>query len=127
MAEESAAATPLFWARGQYKTKILLEHQLYGVNKLEGVGVNAMACLYPVGHASSNYEEINNITGFLESVLCTQTQTEKVPKSVNIEQEVAGNTMEEDNINVLLYYLCALGIDKATLIDGFLPSAATVL
>ena len=86
-----------------------------------------MACLYPIGHKSSNYKEINHITGFLESVLCSQTQKEEVQKSVKIEQEAAGSTLEEDGINALLYYLCALGIDKATLIDGFLPSAATVL
>ena len=51
----------------------------------------------------------------------------QVLKSVNIEQEAAGSTKEEHGMNALLYYLCALGIDKATVIDGSIPSAATVL
>ena len=46
VAEDSAATTSLFWAHGQYKDKILLEQQLYGVNKLEGVGVNVMDRLH---------------------------------------------------------------------------------
>merc|ERR1712194_940562 len=126
VAAESAAATPLFWAHGQYDDKILFEQQMYGVNKLEGVGVDVTARSYPVGHESSNFEEIDDMAGFLEAVLCPPSTAVKVPKSAHIDTGVVGSVMDDDDINALLYYLCAIGIDETNVIDESTPYAATV-
>lgn len=127
VSEESAASTPLFWAHGQYDDKILFEQQMYGVNKLENEGVDVIACAYPVGHESSNYEEIDDMAGFLESVLCSEPQTEKTPKYAEVDSDSAGGLSEEDETNALLYYLCAIGMDDETFVIGeTVPSAATV-
>lgn len=130
VSEESAKATPLFWAHGQYDDKILFEQQMYGVNKLEGLGVDVTACAYPVGHESANYEEIDDMAGFLESVLCPQPQTEKVPKyaQIDIEHvETAGSETDDEEANAILFYLCALGMDDIMAVDESLPSAATII
>lgn len=113
VSEETAQATPLFWAHGQYDEKILFEQQMYGVNKLEGVGVDVTAISYPVGHESSNFEEIDDMAGFLEAVLCPQPETKKVPKYAQVDIETAGSvTDDDDETNALLYYLCAIGIQE---------------
>ncbi|KAL7530077.1 hypothetical protein ACHAWF_003233 [Thalassiosira exigua] len=125
VSEESAAATPLFWAHGQYDDKILFEQQMYGVNKLEGVGVDVTACSYPVGHESSNFEEIDDMAGFLEYVLCPQPETGKVPKSAQIDTDAALG-MDEDETNALMYYLCAIATEEATRVDDSAPSTASV-
>jgi len=124
VSEESAATTPLFWAHGQYDDKILFEQQMYGVNKLEGVGVDVTARSYPVGHESSNFEEIDDMAGFLEAVLCPPAQEGKVPKSAHADEEATDSTMDDDDMNALLYYLCTLGIGET--VDESIPSAATV-
>ncbi|KAL7542009.1 hypothetical protein ACHAXR_011441, partial [Thalassiosira sp. AJA248-18] len=127
VSEESAAATPLFWAHGQYDTKILFEQQMYGVNKLENEGVDVIACAYPVGHESSNYEEIDDMAGFLESVLCPEPHTEKIPKYAEVDNEASVSLTDEDETNTLLYYLCAIGIDdESMMLDESYSSAATV-
>ncbi len=41
---------------------------MHGTNKLDGSGDDISICSYPVGHEFSNYEEINNMAEFLESV-----------------------------------------------------------
>lgn len=111
VSEETAAATPLFWAHGQYDDKILFEQQMYGVNKLEGVGVDVTSCSYPVGHESANFEEIDDMAGFLESVLCPpQPQTGKIPKSAQVD--TSGGGLDDDETNALLYYLCAIAIEE---------------
>lgn len=113
--------------KGQYDDKILFEQQMYGVNKLENEGVDVIACAYPVGHESSNYEEIDDMAGFLESVLCSETQTEKAPKYAQVDSESGGGLSEEDETNALMYYLCAIGIDdESFVIDETVPSAAIV-
>jgi predicted esterase len=112
VSEETAKKTPLFWAHGQYDDKILFEQQMYGVNKLEGVGVDVTAISYPVGHESSNFEEIDDMAGFLEAVLCPQIETEKVPKYAQVDKETAGSVKNDDETDSLLYYLCAFGIDE---------------
>lgn len=129
VSEEAAASTPLFWAHGQYDDKILFEQQMYGVNKLENEGVDVIACAYPVGHeATGNYEEIDDMAGFLENVLCPEPQTEKVPKHVQVDGAFPGSLTEEDEANALLYYLCAMGIeDESTMVDSeTVSSAATI-
>lgn len=127
VSEESAAATPLFWAHGQFDDKILHEQQLYGVNKLEGEGVDVIACSYPVGHESYNSEEIDDMAGFLESVLCPQTETVKVPKYAQVDEETAGSVTDDDETNALLYYLCAIGIDESIVVNESIPYVSTVL
>jgi len=112
VSEETAQATPLFWAHGQYDEKILFEQQMYGVNKLEGVGVDVTAISYPVGHESSNFEEIDDMAGFLEAVLCPQPETKKVPKYAQVDIETAGSVTDDDETDALLYYLCAIGIQE---------------
>jgi lysophospholipase-2 len=118
ISEEAAKATPLFWAHGQYDDKILFEQQIYGVNKLEGVGVDVTSYSYPVGHESSNFEEIEDMAIFLESVLCPQSKTGKIPKFAQVDPDLSGSASNiEDETNTLLYYLCAIGIadnDEAT-------------
>lgn len=111
ISQESATATPLFWAHGQYDEKILFEQQMYGVNKLESYGVDVTAISYPVGHTSSNFEEIDDMAGFLEAVLCPQEgDTDKVPKYTQADIETIGNMSsneDDDEINALMYYLCS--------------------
>mmetsp|Transcript_31924 Transcript_31924/g.77183 ORF Transcript_31924/g.77183 Transcript_31924/m.77183 type:complete len:350 (-) Transcript_31924:489-1538(-) len=129
VSEETAEATPLFWAHGQYDEKILFEQQLYGVNKLEGVGVDVTVCSYPVGHESSNFEEIDDMAGFLESVLCPQTRTATVPKYAQVDTESNEIGSNDDATNSLLYYLCALGIaeyDDAADTNESIPFTTTV-
>lgn len=122
VSEESAKATPLFWAHGQYDDKILFEQQMYGVNKLESEGVDVIACSYPVGHESSNNEEIDDMAGFIESVLCPQSQKEKELKFAQVETDASD--MEEEEMSALLYYLFALGMEGDTA-DGYVPSATS--
>lgn len=74
VSEEAARATPLFWAHGQYDEKILFEQQRHGVNKLVGVGVDVTAVSYPVGHESSNFEEIDDMAGFFRSSIMPATR-----------------------------------------------------
>ncbi|KAL9188361.1 hypothetical protein ACHAXT_006739 [Thalassiosira profunda] len=126
VSEESAKTTPLFWAHGQFDDKILFEQQMYGVNKLEGVGVDVTACAYPVGHESSNFEEIDDMAGFLESVLCPQTETTKEPKSAQIDTEAAAaeSASDSDDMNALLYYLCAMDLgDSGQVVGDSVPSS----
>jgi len=134
VSEESASGTPLFWAHGQYDDKILAEQQMYGVNKLEGAGVDVTAISYPVGHESSNGEEIDDMAGFLESVLCpsrVDKAEKKVPRYVEIDDQdmmSGGSTIyDEDERNALLYYLCAIGIEENIGVDDYIPTVATVL
>ena len=130
ISEESATATPLFWAHGQYDDKILFEQQIYGVSKLEGVGVDVTSYSYPVGHESSNFEEIEDMAIFLESVLCPQSKTGKIPKFVQIDNDVTGSATNDDETNKLLYYLCAIGIadnDMATGATKSINTAGTLI
>ena len=124
VSEEVAKSTPLFWAHGEYDDKILFEQQMYGVEKLQGVGVEVTAYSYPVGHESSNFEEIDDMAAFIESVLCPQQDTEKIPKSADIYAESAGG-LSDDDANSLLYYLCAIGLEEYGN-DEAIPSAATL-
>jgi len=112
---ESSATTPLFWAHGQYDDKIPVDQQMVGVHKLEGVGIDVTAYAYPVGHEStSNYEEIDDMAGFIESVLCPQEESDdETPQYKNAQVD---SVVAEDETNALLYYLCALGMDDG--IDG---------
>ena len=116
ISQESASATPLFWAHGQYDEKILFEQQMYGVDKLEGYGVDVTAVSYPVGHTSSNFEEIDDMAGFLEAVLCLQLDTDKIPKYTHADIETIGNVSpsddDDDELNALMYYLCSIGINE---------------
>ena len=91
---------------------------MYGVNKLEGVGVDVTAISYPVGHESSNFEEIDDMAGFLEAILCPQQETEKDPKYAQVDVETAGS-VTDDETNALLYYLCAFGIEEYDSSLGF--------
>lgn len=133
ISQESASATPLFWAHGQYDEKILFEQQMYGVNKLEGIGVDVTAISYPVGHTSSNFEEIDDMAGFLEAVLCPQLgNTDKVPKyaQADIETTIGNNLSSEDDdeLHALLYYLCSIGINEydASSLDFSMQSEETI-
>ena len=110
ISEEAAKVTPLFWAHGQYDDKILFEQQIYGVNKLEGVGVDVTSYAYPVGHESSNFEEIEDMANFLESVLSPQPKAGKIPKFAQVENDIPETVANDDEINSLLYYLCVIGI-----------------
>ena len=126
VSEEAANATPLFWAHGQYDEKILFEQQIYGVNKLEGVGVDVTSYSYPVGHESSNFEEIEDMAIFLESVLCPQSKSGKVPKYAQVETDISTGTTSDDEINSLLYYLCAFGLAENDETIGRTESIPTV-
>ena len=69
------------------------------------------------------------MAGFIESVLCSQTETEKMPKSAQVDTEPVVSWSDEDTTNSLLYYLCALGIegyDEVADLNEHIPSAATV-
>lgn len=133
ISQESATATPLFWAHGQYDEKILFEQQMYGVNKLEGFGVDVTAISYPVGHTSSNFEEIDDMAGFLEAVLCPQLgNSDKIPKyaQADIETTIGNNLSSEDDdeLHALLYYLCSIGINEydASSLDFSMQSEETI-
>ena len=133
ISQESATATPLFWAHGQYDEKILFEQQMYGVNKLEGFGVDVTAISYPVGHTSSNFEEIDDMAGFLEAVLCPQLgNSDKIPKyaQADIETTIGNNLSSEDDVELhaLLYYLCSIGINEydASSLDFSMQSEETI-
>ncbi len=120
VSEASAASTPLFWAHGQYDDKILAEQQVFGVNKLEGAGIDVTAISYPVGHESSNYEEIDDMAGFLESVLCPKSGRAKVPRYAQVD----GEGVDDGDANALLYYLCAIGMEGSVAVDDSNPSVA---
>ena len=124
VSEESAASTPLFWAHGQFDDKILFEQQMYGVNKLESLGVDVTANAYPVGHESSNFEEIDDMAGFLESVLCPQVESRKAPRSAQIDAAGVESMTEEEENYALLYYLCAIGINDSITYEESVSSAA---
>lgn len=123
VSKEAAKATPLFWAHGEYDERILFEQQMYGVNKLEAEGVEVTACSYPVGHESSNFEEIDDMVAFLEDIFRdTDDQKKKTQKSAQVESD-------DDETNALLYYLCAIGLgeyDSSAEISESVPSEATV-
>ncbi|EED91517.1 hypothetical protein THAPSDRAFT_262807, partial [Thalassiosira pseudonana CCMP1335] len=77
VSEETAKATPLYWAHGQYDEKILFEQQVHGVQKLKGVGVDVSAYAFPVGHESANYEEIEAMAEFIDGILTSKTDQSK--------------------------------------------------
>ena len=109
VSEEVAKATPLFWAHGQLDDKILYEQQVYGVDKLDSLGVDVTAHSYPVGHEStSNWEEIEDMAHFIESILC-QTTDDGVEDDDYLDSLVI--SPEDAEKNTLLYYLCSLPID----------------
>lgn len=111
VSEEIAKATPLFWAHGQMDDKILYEQQVYGVDKLDSLGVDVTAHSYPVGHEStSNWEEIQDMAEFVETVLC-QTEDEDDQK---YDYDSIVLSPEEAEKNALLYYLCSLPIDESS-------------
>jgi lysophospholipase-2 len=101
VSEETATSTPLFWAHGQHDDKILFEQQILGVKKLKGVGVDVTSVSYPVGHESANFEEIEAMADFIDRVL--GPGNEKVGVKWANEQ-----SMSDDEVNEVLYYLCAL-------------------
>jgi len=110
VSEEIAKATPLFWAHGQMDDKILYEQQVYGVDKLDSLGVDVTAHSYPVGHEStSNWEEIQDMAEFVETVLC-QSEDEDDQKYVYDSIDLSP---EEAEKNALLYYLCSLPVDES--------------
>lgn len=114
---KSSATTPLFWAHGQYDDKIPVDQQMVGVHKLEGVGIDVTAYAYPVGHEStSNYEEIDDMAGFIESVLCPQEESDDETPQYKYAQIDSVEVADKDATNALLYYLCALGMDDG--LDG---------
>jgi len=111
VSEEAAKKTKLFWAHGEYDEKILYEQQIFGVEKLEGSGVDVTACSYPVGHESSNFEEIDDMAAFLEDILCSEGPiNQDVSKSAQVDSHKS-TLQYDDEKNVLLYYLVATGID----------------
>lgn len=110
VSEEVAKATPLFWAHGQLDDKILYEQQVYGVDKLDSLGVDVTAHSYPVGHEStSNWEEIEDMAHFIESILLCQTTDNGDEDDDYLESLVI--SPEDAEKNALLYYLCSLPID----------------
>ena len=114
VSEVTASSTPLFWAHGQYDEKILFEQQILGVKKLESVGVDVTSLSYPVGHESANFEEIEAMAEFIERVLGTgENAGGKKVKWANDEQYNTAANTEEDEINSVLYYLCALGMESS--------------
>jgi predicted esterase len=111
VSEEIAKATPLFWAHGQLDDKILYEQQVFGVDKLDSLGVDVTAHSYPVGHEStSTWEEIEDMANFIESVLCKTEDDED--EQYDYESMVI--TPEDAEKNALLYYLCSLPIDESS-------------
>lgn len=122
VSEEVATATPLFWAHGQLDDKILYEQQVYGVDKLDSLGVDVTAHSYPVGHEStSNWEEIEDMAHFIESILC-QTTGDGVEDDDYLDSLVI--SPEDAEKNTLLYYLCSLPIDGSDS-AGVAASSAT--
>ena len=89
---------------------------MVGVHKLEGVGIDVTAYAYPVGHEStSNYEEIDDMAGFIESVLCPQEESDdETPQYKYAQVDSVVEVVDEDETNALLYYLCALGMEDIT-------------
>ena len=89
------------------------------MEKLESAGVSVTACSYPVGHESSNFEEIDDFAAFLEDVLCADEATaDEVSKSGT---EAGGQTaplLDDDEKNAVLYYLLADDAD----IDAMEPN-----
>lgn len=79
VSEETAEYTPLFWAHGKYDNKIKFENQVRGVNQLRKFGVDVSARAYPVGHESSNNEEIEAMAEFLDDVLYPKVDIEDFP------------------------------------------------
>mmetsp|Transcript_20337 Transcript_20337/g.47764 ORF Transcript_20337/g.47764 Transcript_20337/m.47764 type:complete len:360 (-) Transcript_20337:2258-3337(-) len=114
VSEGAAKDTPLFWAHGEHDDKILFEQFVYGVEKLESAGVSVTACSYPVGHESSNFEEIDDFAAFLEDVLCADEATaDEMSKSA--KAEAGGQTaplLDDDEKNAVLYYLLAGDADN---------------
>lgn len=109
VSEEIAKATPLFWAHGQQDDKILYEQQVFGVDKLDSLGVDVTAHSYPVGHEStSTWEEIEDMANFIEGVLC---RTEDEDEKYDYDSMVL--SPEDAEKNALLYYLCSLPIDDS--------------
>lgn len=121
VSEEIAHATPLFWAHGQQDEKILFEQQVYGVDKLDSLGVDVTAHSYPVGHEStSTWEEIEDMAKFIESVLCRKTEDD-------VQEDCFDSLVvspEDAEKNALLYYLCSLPIDNSAGVENVASSAA---
>ena len=107
VSEKAAKDTPLFWAHGEYDDKILYEQFVYGVEKLESAGVSVTACSYPVGHESSNFEEIDDFAAFLEDVLCGDEATAQAGAGGQ-----ATPSLDDDEKNAILYYLLAGDADN---------------
>ncbi|KAL7502984.1 hypothetical protein ACHAXN_000838 [Cyclotella atomus] len=125
VSEQTARSTPLFWAHGEKDDKILFEQQILGVKKLKSVGVDVIAKSYPVGHESANFEEIEDMAEFIEGVFGLNEKKASV-KWANedyhhydegdlTDDDVDGAMSKEDELNSVLYYLCALGMDSAEL------------
>ena len=91
---------------------------------MESLGVDVTANAYPVGHESSNFEEIDDMAGFLESVLCPQVESRKAPRSAKIDAEGVESMTEEDETYALHYYLCAIGINDSITYEESVSSAA---
>ena len=63
---------------------------------------------------------------FLESVLCPQSKSGKVPKYAQVETDISTGTTSDDEINSLLYYLCAFGLAENDETIGRTESIPTV-
>ena len=112
VSEEIAKATPLFWSHGQMDDKILYEQQVFGVDKLDSLGVDVTAHSYPVGHEStSNWEEIQDMAEFVETVLCRTEDEDGDGEKYDYDSTVL--SQEDAEKNALLYYLCSLPIDES--------------
>ena len=71
------AATPLFWAHGQYDDKVLFAQQAHGVKLLQKAGVtNIETHQYPMGHESCG-EEIQALAQFLDKILFHEEEEEE--------------------------------------------------
>ena len=69
---DKAKDTPLFWAHGQYDDKVLFDHQAFGINRLEELGVkNIESKSYPMGH-TSDPSEIATLAAFIENIVFGQ-------------------------------------------------------
>eukprot|EP01082_Thalassiosira_pseudonana_P004539 g4607.t1 g4607 contig15:1383474-1384615(+) len=124
VSEETAKATPLYWAHGQYDEKILFEQQVHGVQKLKGVGVDVSAYAFPVGHESANYEEIEAMAEFIDGILTSKTDQSKT-KAVKYAYDEPESSEYDDETNALLYYLCAFGMEEAMQVEE--EAASTVM
>ncbi|KAL3783297.1 hypothetical protein HJC23_007966 [Cyclotella cryptica] len=118
VSEATADSTPLFWAHGQFDEKILFEQQILGVKKLKGVGVDVTAVSYNVGHESANFEEIEAMADFIDRVLVPGEQ-EHFVKWANEDP------LSDDEVNAVLYYLCALGMDSVE-VDSNAETSASI-